>query len=44
MVLDPLVELNREQGTTLVPVTHEAAVVQCAECRLLPHDGRIVAE
>jgi putative ABC transport system ATP-binding protein len=44
MVLDLLLDLNREQGATLVLVTHEAAVAQCAERRVLLHDGRIAAE
>jgi putative ABC transport system ATP-binding protein len=44
MELDLLLDLNREQGATLVLVKHEAAVAQCAERRVLLHDGRIVDE
>ena len=44
MVLDLLVELNREQGATLVLVTHESSVAQCAGRRVLLRDGLIVAE
>ena len=44
MVLDLLLELNREQGATLVLVTHEPSVAQCADRRVLLRDGLIVAE
>jgi len=44
MVLDLLLELNREQGATLVLVTHESAVAQCAGRRVLLRDGLIAAE
>jgi putative ABC transport system ATP-binding protein len=44
MVLDLLLELNREQGATLVMVTHEPSVARCADRRVLLRDGLIVAE
>ena len=44
MVLELLMEMNREQGATLVLVTHESSVAQCAERRVLLRDGLVVAE
>ncbi|MGA2770160.1 MAG: ABC transporter ATP-binding protein [Bryobacteraceae bacterium] len=44
MVLDLLLELNREHGATLVLVTHEPSVAQCAGRRVLLRDGLIVTE
>ena len=44
MVLDLLLELNREHGATLVLVTHEPSVAQCAGRRILLRDGLIVTE
>ena len=44
MVLDLLLELNREQGATLVLVTHEPSVAQCADRRVLLRDGCVVSE
>jgi len=44
MVLDLLLELNREQGATLVLVTHEPSVAQLADRRVLLRDGLIVSE
>ena len=41
MVLDLLLELNREQGATLVLVTHEASVARCADRRVLLRDGLV---
>jgi putative ABC transport system ATP-binding protein len=42
-VLDLLLELNREQGTTMVLVTHERPLADRADRRILLRDGRIVA-
>jgi putative ABC transport system ATP-binding protein len=42
MVLDLLLDLNREQGATLVLVTHEPSVAQCAGRRVLLRDGLVV--
>ena len=44
MVLDLLLEFNREQGATLALVTHEASVAQCADRRILLRDGLVVTE
>jgi putative ABC transport system ATP-binding protein len=41
MVLDLLLELNREQGATLVLVTHEPSVARCADRRVLLRDGLV---
>jgi putative ABC transport system ATP-binding protein len=41
-VLDLLLGLNREQGTTLVLVTHEQQLAERADRRILLRDGRIV--
>ena len=43
-VLDLLLELNREQGTTMVLVTHEQPLADRAERRILLRDGRIVSQ
>jgi putative ABC transport system ATP-binding protein len=44
MVLDLLLELNREQGATLVLVTHEPSVAQLADRRVRLRDGLVVSE
>ncbi|HWB84867.1 MAG TPA: ABC transporter ATP-binding protein [Bryobacteraceae bacterium] len=44
VVLDLLLALNREQGTTLVMVTHEQSLAECADRRILLRDGRIVSQ
>jgi putative ABC transport system ATP-binding protein len=44
MVLGLLLELNREQGATLVLVTHEPSVAQRADRRVLLRDGLVVTE
>ena len=44
VVLELLLALNREQGTTLVLVTHEQSLAECADRRILLRDGRIVSE
>ena len=42
IVLDLLLALNREQGATMVLVTHEQALAQCADRRILLRDGLVV--
>jgi putative ABC transport system ATP-binding protein len=42
MALDLLLEFNRQQGATLVLVTHELSVAQCAGRRVLLRDGLVV--
>src|SRR5215469_12601136 len=42
VVLDLLLELNREQGCTLVLVTHEQALADCAGRRIVLRDGMVV--
>jgi putative ABC transport system ATP-binding protein len=44
VVLDLLLQLNREEGTTLVMVTHEQTLAACADRRILLRDGLVVAE
>ena len=41
-VLELLLGLNREQGTTMVLVTHEQQLAERADRRILLRDGRIV--
>jgi putative ABC transport system ATP-binding protein len=41
-VLDLLLDLNREQGTTMVLVTHEASLAESAGRRILMRDGLVV--
>ena len=43
-VLDLLLALNREQGTTMVMVTHEQALAESADRRIVLHDGLVVSE
>jgi putative ABC transport system ATP-binding protein len=43
-VLDLLMRLNREEGTTLVLVTHDEMLASQAERRILLRDGRIVGD
>jgi putative ABC transport system ATP-binding protein len=41
MVMDLLVGLAREEGTTVVLVTHEARVAACADREILVRDGKV---
>jgi predicted ABC-type transport system involved in lysophospholipase L1 biosynthesis ATPase subunit len=41
-VLDLLLSLNRQEGTTLVLVTHDQELANVADRRILLRDGRIV--
>jgi putative ABC transport system ATP-binding protein len=43
-VLDLMLKLNREQGTTLVLVTHDPNLTQKADRRIVLRDGRIVSD
>jgi len=42
VVLDLLLSLNRQEGTTLVLVTHDQELAHVADRRILLRDGRIV--
>jgi len=44
MVLRLLINLNREQGATLVVVTHDAALASHAGRRLTLRDGALVGD
>ena len=44
MVLDLLLALNREEGTTLVLVTHEQELAGSADRRIVLRDGLVVAQ
>jgi putative ABC transport system ATP-binding protein len=41
VVLELMLALNREQGTTLVLVTHEQALAASADRRILLRDGLV---
>ena len=43
-VLDLLIRLNKDEGTTLVLVTHDELLASHAERRILLRDGRIVED
>ena len=43
-VLELLVKLNRERGTTLLLVTHEHTLASVAERRISINEGRIVSD
>lgn len=43
-VMELLLQLNRQEGTTLVLVTHDSSLAACAERRILLRDGRIAAD
>jgi len=42
LVLDLLLSLNRQEGTTLVLVTHDRELANVADRRIQLRDGRIV--
>jgi len=44
VVLDLLLEMNREQGTTLVLVTHEESLAGSAGRRIVLRDGLVVSQ
>jgi putative ABC transport system ATP-binding protein len=44
MVLELMLAMNREQGATLVLVTHEESVASCADRRIILRDGLVVSE
>jgi putative ABC transport system ATP-binding protein len=44
IVLDLMLALNREQGTTLVLVTHEESIAVCADRRIVLRDGLVVSQ
>jgi putative ABC transport system ATP-binding protein len=43
-VLDLLLALNREQGTTMVMVTHEQTLAESADRRIVLHDGLVISQ
>jgi putative ABC transport system ATP-binding protein len=43
-VLELLLALNREQGTTMVLVTHEQSLAESADRRIVLRDGRVVSQ
>jgi putative ABC transport system ATP-binding protein len=43
-IMELLVSLNRDQGITMVMVTHEDAVARHARRAVTFHDGRIVSD
>ncbi len=43
-MLDLLLALNREQGATMVLVTHEQALADCADRRILMRDGMVTSQ
>jgi putative ABC transport system ATP-binding protein len=44
VVLELLLELNREHGATMVMVTHEDSVARCADRRIVLRDGLVASE
>ncbi len=44
VVLDLLLAMNREEGATLVLVTHEQSLAECADRRIVLHDGLVVSQ
>ena len=44
VVLDLMLAMNREEGATLVLVTHEESVAGCADRRIMLRDGLVVSE
>jgi putative ABC transport system ATP-binding protein len=43
-ILELLIRLNSEQGTTLVLVTHDAALAAHAQRRIVLQDGRVISD
>jgi putative ABC transport system ATP-binding protein len=43
-VLDLILALNREEGTTMVMVTHEQTLAESADRRIVLHDGQVVSQ
>ena len=43
-VLQLLLALNREQGTTMVLVTHEPSLAESADRRIVLRDGLVVSQ
>jgi putative ABC transport system ATP-binding protein len=43
-VLELLLALNREQGTTMVLVTHEQSLAESADRRIVLRDGLVVSQ
>ena len=44
IVLELLLALNREQGATMVLVTHEQTLAECADRRIVLRDGLVVSQ
>jgi putative ABC transport system ATP-binding protein len=44
VVLDLMLAMNREQGATMVLVTHEEAIASCAGRRIILRDGLVVSQ
>ena len=44
VVLDLLLALNREQGATMVLVTHEQSIASCADRSIVLRDGLVVSD
>jgi putative ABC transport system ATP-binding protein len=44
VVLDLMLALNREEGATMVLVTHEESIAGCADRRILLRDGLVVSQ
>jgi putative ABC transport system ATP-binding protein len=44
VVLDLMLAMNREQGATMVLVTHEEAIARCADRRIVLRDGLVVSQ
>jgi putative ABC transport system ATP-binding protein len=44
VVLDLMLAMNREQGATMVLVTHEESIAGCADRRIVLRDGLVVSQ
>jgi putative ABC transport system ATP-binding protein len=44
MVLDLMLAMNREQGATMLLVTHEETIAACADRRIILRDGLVVSQ